>query len=185
MKVGKLGVSMAVLLCALALAITSPAWADGYSWVHGAAARVENPDDTNSNKITGQGLVMNLPASTSVWVHIPLSTPIMVETPKANAISMSVATGSSDVKVTAISVYNGATKVKDLTFTSFSSPGANKFVTKSFTLGKNAEFGQGMGISIKVTAGSNTSANHGFALGAAGAYWIGALQVDSSTISSH
>lgn len=148
------------------------AMADGWSWVSGTVAMVQNPGDNSSTWVNMYGLNMHVKPGKTNWVHISIPA-ILQSSPKASKISLELFTGSSDVNVTAVKLTSLATYyVQDITVTPFGCSDHTRYQFVELSLGAPADFPFGVTISLAVTAGSDSSASHRFCLAGAGVYWV-------------
>jgi hypothetical protein len=127
------------------LAFAAPADALWYR-VHGTAAQMQAA--TSPHWYMGWGLDINLNSSSSDWIHFPVPT---VGSPMgARNISIYFYTGSVDVWVAQVDVWDGNTKIKSFTGTWTQ---ANAYRSLPLDLGAWHVFTQGLGISVLVKAG--------------------------------
>lgn len=181
MKTSGCIVLVATLLAVLAAGIPGQAMADGYTWMQGDAAVTQSPSQTNWTRTVGMGLDLDQKHGTTNWIHIPVPCPLMGTTPKADKIKLFFATISTDVKVTAVMLYDGAYLRCSVPITPFSAPRDGYYGFVEIPLGGTYDFYYGMGVSLQITAGTNSTMDHRFCVAAVGANWIGAsLQAHQS-----
>jgi hypothetical protein len=166
---------MIAVLVVLTIGLAGQSVAGGWSWVHGNVAIIQSAGNTNWNRYIDMGLDLDQKHDTTTWIHIPLQSPIMASTAQADAIQLFMAFGSTDMTVTAVRVLNGAWRVLDVPITPFTTPSPGYYFYKEIPLGGTYGFGLGMGISLEIKAGKNSSMDHRFCLASAGANWVGAM----------
>ena len=170
-KSGFLGVMIGTL-AALTMGIAGQAAAEGWTWMHGSAAAIEHLDRTNWWRVNKQGLDLDLKHGQSTLVHIGIQTPIVPgATPagsKADKIQLMIYTGS-DLKVTKVYLYHMGWEaqaiVGDIHQTS------PTFFWAQIPINSSYNFIYDFGISLEITAGTNSSLEHRFCLATAGVHW--------------
>ena len=157
------------------LAFASPAWAD-YQWTftHGTTGRIQAPA-SYSGTTYGWGLDFNL-NSTYAWVHfaVPSTTYSYnnfygaAKQWKVRYLRLKFVTGSSDIRVTKIHVYDGNIlfKVIDKTFAT-GWYGSNDLLVD---LGQLWNIYRALGVTIEVDRGVE-SVSHNVKFYAVGARW--------------
>jgi hypothetical protein len=158
------------LLVVLAMGMASRAMADGWIWMHAAAASIQSPENTNWSKTMVQGLDLDLKHGKSTWIHIAVPTPKTTSHLQVDKINLMLFTGSADVKVTAVHLYSGGWTVQEIN-ESFYYEGPTYFY-KEIAINSANYFRVGCGISLQITAGTNSNLSHRFCLAAAGVHWL-------------
>lgn len=102
-------------LCAsLLFVLGNSAQAADWYCAHGTALTVEIPANTDSLWHMGWGVDLEEKSSTHNWLHIPIPTPLK-QNLKVQRVAVQVYTGSNDIWVSDLHVWNLASRVKELT----------------------------------------------------------------------
>jgi hypothetical protein len=140
--------SHAIVVLALVgaiLAFAAPANALWYR-VHGTGAQMQ--DTASPHWYMGWGLDINQNPGSSNWIHLPVPT---VGSPMGvSQINVFFYTGSIDVWVAQVDVWDGNTKIKSFTGTWTQT---NAYRSLTLTLPARRVFTSGLGISVLVKAG--------------------------------
>jgi hypothetical protein len=172
-RYGSFGVMVATLVV-LVVGFTCQAMASGWSYMQGSAAEIQHPDRVNWSRIVTQGLDLDLKHGQTTLVHIGIQPPVNVDgqsSVNADKIMLFLFTGS-DVKVTKVLIYSGAYPIQEIAGPFYKVSPYYFFQEIPFT-NPYGYFPYGFGISIEITAGSNSSLDHRFCLGSVGAHWTG------------
>jgi hypothetical protein len=106
--------------------------------------------------VTGPGLSITENLGTSNWIHMAIPSPYGAGQTGAQFFRLYVYLGSADIGISQIDVYNGPNKVKTLNV-AVKGPG---WKYQQFDLGAKMPFLYGMGLSIKINAGTVSTASH-------------------------
>jgi hypothetical protein len=147
------------------------AMADGWSWMPGTAGVIQNPENTNWNRINGQGVDFDLKQGKATWVHIPIPGPPVPNIPKVDRIKLYIFQGSPDITLTAVHIYSSAWKKKEIIPEPYSGNGVH-YHYREISLGETYDFAEGASISMQLTAGADSSKSHRFCMAGAAVYWI-------------
>lgn len=102
------------LCAALLLVLGNPAQAANWYCAHGTALTVETPANTDSIAHVGWGVDLVQKVGTFNWLHIPIPTPLQHDL-KVQRVALQVYTGSNDIWISDVHVWNLANRVKELT----------------------------------------------------------------------
>ena len=139
-----------------------------WMWIHGHSANLEYMDNVvdPEHYRLGWGLDFSLKPGTFNWVHFAVPT-IGEPTYGARYIRLKFYTGSRDARVDLIQVYNADVLAK--TFRGVWQDGWHTIV---LDMGRVRGFSRGMGISIRITAGTDDTQSHRFLFNGAGARFV-------------
>jgi hypothetical protein len=179
------GVIIATLVV-LTMGITGQATASGWSYMQGSAAAIQHPDRTNWWRGVTQGLDLDLKHGQTTLVHIGIQPPINIDgqsSANADKIMLFLYTGS-DLKVTKVLIYSGAYPIQEVSGPFYKVSPYYFFQEIPFT-NPYGYFPYGLGISLEITAGSNSSLDHRFCLGSAGAHWVAGSYIADSPFDAY
>lgn len=140
-------IGMIVLVCLLSVSTMAfGATIKHAAWIHGDSLKIETPDNFVSATPYGFYEALVGRANTSSWVHFQIPTPVIVEGVrlKASSVLLTFKTSSSTARVTAVHVYDGATRIA--TFENLNLYGNVGMVR--FTLPALTEVVQGLNITV-------------------------------------
>lgn len=101
-------------LCAsLLFVLGNSAQAANWYCAHGTALTVETPANTDSIAYVGWGVDLVQKVGTYNWLHIPIPTPLQSGL-KVQRVAVQVYTGSNDIWISDLHVWNLATRVKEI-----------------------------------------------------------------------
>jgi hypothetical protein len=81
-------------------------------WVHGNAVQPEYPDRLESFTRKGWGTVLKVKPKTNNWIHIPFTTPVLIDGVRPTLKKVFIFYKTQDVLIDRLHIYDGKKKVR-------------------------------------------------------------------------